>query len=76
MTNLKLLTLALNDSYKGKLKFEQKDNSTQSYFWKVIIDGDKFIVIAQNNGVNQKDYLLTNEAKNLEDILEAIEKDQ
>ncbi len=76
MANLNLLTLSLNDAFKGKIKFEQKGNATQSYFWRVEIRGDKFLVTAQNNGVNQDDYILTSNAKNLEDILVAIEKDQ
>jgi hypothetical protein len=76
-TSVKLLTLALNDAYKGKIKFVQTNVScTQSFFWKVVLSEDGFRVIAQNNGVNTKDYVLVENAKDLEEILLAIEKDQ
>lgn len=71
---MKLLTLALNDYYKGKLRFKQNGHFTESYFWRIQDSKNGYKVIAQNNGYCD-DYVITDNANNLEDIITAIEKD-
>lgn len=75
MIDLKTVTLALNSFYNGSPKFEIKNNTTMSYFWRIEKNKEGFKVVAQNNGVNQKDYVLAENANNLKEIIEAIEKD-
>jgi len=72
MKNLNLITLALNDFYKKKIIFKLEGNVTSTHFWQIAKINNRYEVRAINDGPTR---VLNEDAKCLEDIITAIEKD-
>ena len=72
--DIKQLTLALNDAFKGQLIFKQENtSSTACYFWQLVKVNEKLELRGRNDGLGIR--VLLEDAKNLEEIIDAINLD-